>query len=150
VYIDIFIKVVENLCRYILEPQRPQPQHVRILEYRPDMRRLPNLGCPSQTVMTAFSSRNGTMSLPRAPHRARCPGKGTYGHEAWHLAIVLDLVLDGVSVVREGLLKKLLDVVYRRPCQAPVAARDDQDVSHVEAARFPVTAIVMPGRGCRP
>jgi hypothetical protein len=63
---------------------------------------------------------------------------------------VLDLVLDGVSVVREGLLKKLLDVVYRRPCQAPVAARDDQDLSHVEAARFLVTAVIMPGRGCRP
>jgi hypothetical protein len=44
IYIVIFIKVVENLCRYTPEPSQLQPQRVRILGPRLDMQHLPNEG----------------------------------------------------------------------------------------------------------
>jgi hypothetical protein len=63
IYIGIFIKVVENLSHYTLVPLWPQPQRVRILGPRLDMWLFPNGGNPSQTVMTAFSSGYGVVSL---------------------------------------------------------------------------------------
>jgi hypothetical protein len=53
-------------------------------------------------------------------------------------------------VVWESLLKKPLEVVGRRPCQAPVAARGGRDAPHTRAALFLVAAVAMVGRGRGP
>jgi hypothetical protein len=59
-------------------------------------------------------------------------------------------MLDGVCVVWAGLLKKPLEVVCRRPHQAPVAVCGGRDVSHTGPARFLVTTIIMACHGCGP
>jgi hypothetical protein len=59
-------------------------------------------------------------------------------------------VFDGVRVVWGSLLEESLEVVYRRPCLALVAACSGHNMQHVGAAHFLVIATIVSGRSCDP
>jgi hypothetical protein len=88
-----------SLRRYTLEPPLPQPPWVEIMGRRLDMWRLPYRGRPLRTVMMAFSSGNGVVSLLLGPSGLSTPNEGPWGHEAPHHSTVLVFVPNGVGVV---------------------------------------------------
>jgi hypothetical protein len=59
-------------------------------------------------------------------------------------------MLDGVRVVRAGLLEKLLEVVCRRTRRMLIIVRNSQAASHAGATRFPIVVIITAGRGRSP
>jgi hypothetical protein len=71
------------------------------------------------------------------------PGEGPRGHEFFYHAIVLELVLDRVCMVRVGLLEESLDVVYRRPRLALDTMRGGRDVLLIEVIHFLVVIIII-------
>jgi hypothetical protein len=75
------------------------------------------------------------------------PGMGPRGHEASHHAAILELVMDGVCVVRPCFLEEPPKVVRRRPHLMLVAMCGGQDSSH---DRVPRLVIVVIGRSRGP
>jgi hypothetical protein len=73
-------------------------------------------------------------------------GEGPRGHEILHHFIAFELVLDGVHVVRAGLLKKPLEVVCQRSRLALATTHCISHTLHVRAARFLVVVIVSRDR----
>jgi hypothetical protein len=95
--------------------------------------------------------------FPRERHRIapawvfielRTPGEGPRGHEGLHYAAVIELVPDGVCMIWAGFLDERLEVVRRRPHLTLVAMRYSRHASRAGAARLPVVAVIMVGRGC--
>jgi hypothetical protein len=79
------------------------------------------------------------------------PDEGPQGNEILYHATVLELVLDGVRMVRAGLLKKSLEVVCQRPRLVLATARGGNDALHVRVVCFLVVIIiVIVGRGHNP
>jgi hypothetical protein len=76
------------------------------------------------------------------------PGEG--GHKILHHATVLELMLDGVCVVRACLLEESLEVLCQWPLLALATARDGHNALHVEVAYFLVVVVFVVGHSCNP
>jgi hypothetical protein len=72
--------------------------------------------------MTAFSSGNGVISLSSDPSSSSAPQVRDSKVMKLLIAVVLELVLDGVDLVWAGFLEKLPEVVRRQPRLTLVAA----------------------------
>jgi hypothetical protein len=68
------------------------------------------------------------------------PSVGPRGHEIPHHVIDLELVLDGVHVVRAGLLEESLEVVCRWSRLVLATVCGSHDVPHVKAVCFLVVS----------
>jgi hypothetical protein len=94
-------------------------------------------------------SRDGhCVTLVRYPIEFDASGEGPRGHEILHHAAVPKIVLDGVSVVWESLLKVLLEVFYGRLRLVLAAAYGSHDAHHTGAARLPTIATIIINRSC--
>jgi hypothetical protein len=74
-------------------------------------------------------------------------GRGLRGHKTLHHAVVPMLVLDGVSVIRVGLLEEFFEVVCGRSCLMLAIASGHNGTHHAGSASFFVGAAVVVGRG---
>jgi hypothetical protein len=64
------------------------------------------------------------------------PGERPQDHENFHHVTAIELVLDGVCMVRAGLLEESLEVVRRRPHLALGATCISRNVPHTGVACF--------------
>jgi hypothetical protein len=78
------------------------------------------------------------------------PGEGPRGHEILHHLIGIELVLDGVRLVRAGLFEKSLEVARQRSCLMFATARGGSNALHVGAAHFLIVVVVAVSRVCNP
>jgi hypothetical protein len=75
------------------------------------------------------------------------PGEGPHEHEVLRRTTVPKLVLDGVCVVRAGLLEESLDVVCRQPHMALDAVPSGRNALHVEAVHMLPIVIITTASG---
>jgi hypothetical protein len=69
--------------------------------------------------------------------------EGPRGHKILHHVAVTELVLDGVSVVRAGLLRELLEVVRGQSCLALSTVSNGRSACHAGVARLIVDVTIV-------